>query len=138
MLRHANIQGTAKLFFTPFYPTYNDQIHLGKNTISSPSVLTIKNNNPLLFDENLIWSMDCDYYKRCHDAYGDPHILNTINVVNRVGPHQISNTALDLKRKEEEYAYILKKYQVKDARMLLFKRRIRRYVLSVRTLLKRI
>ena len=32
-------------FYRPFYPNYNDQIHLGKNTISSPSVLTIKNDH---------------------------------------------------------------------------------------------
>ncbi len=34
-------------FTRPFYPRYHDKIHLGKNTISSPSVLTIKNEDPL-------------------------------------------------------------------------------------------
>ncbi len=100
-------------FFRPFYPQYNDKIHLGKNTISSPSVLTIKNDNPLLFDTKLKWLMDCDYYKRYYEKYGKPKILNKINVVNRVGAHQISNTeANDLVRKSE-YQYILKKYNEK-------------------------
>ena len=45
-------------YYRPFYPKYNDKIYLGNNTISSPSVLTIKNERPLLFDENLTWIMD--------------------------------------------------------------------------------
>jgi hypothetical protein len=83
------IDGTT--FIRPFYPTYNHNIHRGKNTISSPSVMTIKNDHPLLFDENLLWLMDVDYYKRCYERFGKPKILNTITVVNRVGDHQVSN-----------------------------------------------
>jgi glycosyltransferase involved in cell wall biosynthesis len=84
-------------YIRPFYPRYNDRVHLGKNTISSPSVLTIKNDAPLLFDEHLLWLMDVDYYKRCYTTFGKPKILNEINVVNRLGAHQVTN-------------YILKKY----------------------------
>ncbi len=98
-------------FFRPFYPRYSNTIHLGTNTISSPSVLTIKNDNPLLFDENLIWLMDCEYYRRCHDTFGMPKILHTINVVNRVGQHQITNTIATKKIQSDEYLYILKKYE---------------------------
>ena len=97
-------------FYKPFYPRYHNKIHLGKNTISSPSVLTIKNENPLLFDENLIWLMDCDYYKRCYEKFGKPKILKKINVVNRTGEHQISNTLVNKNLKNKEYDYILKKY----------------------------
>ncbi len=103
-------------FYRPFYPKYNQKIHLEKNTISSPSVLTIRNEDPLLFDENLKWLMDCDYYKRCYDRYGEPKILNTINVVNRLGIHQITHQ--DKKQtgqindavKKQEYQYVLKKF----------------------------
>lgn len=99
-------------FYRPFYPKYHDHIHLGRNTISSPSVLTIKNETPLLFDENLLQRMDCDYYKRCHDRFGDPRILNTITVVNRAGPHQISQMLITTDVADTEYAYLLKKYGV--------------------------
>ena len=34
------------------YPVYNDKIYSGYNTISCPTVLTIKNQNPLLVDES--------------------------------------------------------------------------------------
>jgi len=107
-------------FCRPFYPKYNDKIHLGNNTISSPSVLTIKNEDPLLFDEQLTWLMDCDYYKRCFDKYGKPKILNKINVVNRIGSHQISNT-IDETLKQKESNYILGKYGKKSGKKILLK-----------------
>jgi len=97
-------------FFKPFYPKYNKLIFLGKNTISSPSVLTIKNKRPLFFDENIIWLMDCDYYKRCYNEFGNPKILNKINVVNRIGKHQTTNYIVNKKIKLKELFYIIKKY----------------------------
>ena len=39
----------GETFYRSFYPKYNDDIHLGNNTISSPSVLTIKNSDDKLF-----------------------------------------------------------------------------------------
>lgn len=74
-----------------FYPSWNDNIHLGNNTISSPSVLSVRNSPPLYFDENLIWLMDVDLYKRYYTTYGAPHIINDITVVNRQWDHQLTN-----------------------------------------------
>lgn len=102
----------GQTYYRPFYPKYNDQIHLGKNSISSPSVLTIKNENPLLFDENLIWLMDCDYYRRCHDAFGEPKVLKSINVVNRTGKHQVSRTLATKELQKKEFEYVVKKFNV--------------------------
>ncbi|GEM_PF-984938 len=103
----------GKTFFRPFYPKYNPKIHLGNNTISSPSVLTIKNENPLLFDVNLKWLTDCDYYKRCYERFGEPKILNQITVVNRIGAHQITHTEANEVVRQKEYEYILKKHHEK-------------------------
>lgn len=97
-------------FYRPFYPKYNDRIHLGKNTISSPSVLTIKNEGHLMFDERLIWLMDCDYYKRCHQEFGAPKILNEICAVNRVGTHQVSNTLATEAIRAAEFRYVKDKF----------------------------
>jgi len=78
--------------FRPFFPKYNERIHFGKNTISSPSVLALNNTKPVLeFDENLIWLMDVDYYKRCHDKFGPPLIIEEISVVNRLHSSQVSS-----------------------------------------------
>lgn len=100
-----NDQGTGL-----HYPTYNDVIHTGNNTIGSPSVLTIKNDTPLFFDEEMTWLLDCDYYKRLYDKYGAPTILNDINVIIGVGDHQITNK-LSQKQKDKEGEYMKTKWQ---------------------------
>ena len=75
-----------------FFPTWNSYIHLGNNTISSPSVVSFKNaNNKILFDEKLIWLMDVDFYKKMHEKYGEPKILNEIIVVNRLWDNSLSS-----------------------------------------------
>lgn len=103
----------GKTFFRPFHPYYNKNIHLGKNTISSPSVLTIKNDGHLLFDERLIWLMDCDYYRRCYDVFGLPKILNNINVVNRIGTHQVSSSLATEDVRAHEYQIVRNKFSKK-------------------------
>ncbi len=91
------------------FPKYNKNIYLGKNTIGSPSVITIKNEGLLLFDEDLTWLLDCDYYKRLYDKYGEPEILNKINVVIGLGKHQMTNL-LGYKTKWKERKLMQKKY----------------------------
>src|SRR3989344_4385274 len=92
------------------FPKYNKKIYLGKNTIGAPSVITIKNENPLLFDEKLSWLLDCDYYKRMYDKYGEPTILDEINVIIGIGKHQVTNMLSDFVKKKENL-YMLKKYK---------------------------
>lgn len=98
----------GETFYRSFYPKYNHDIHLGNNTISSPSVLTIKNSNDkLFFDENITWLMDVDYYKRCYKKFGNPRILNTINVVNRTASSQTSHSISEQQILEEtKYTYL--------------------------------
>ncbi len=115
-------------FYRPFYPRYHAKIHLGPNTISSPSVVTVINKEPLLFDENLIWYMDCDYYKRMGDAYGAPKIVNEIGVVNRTGEHQVTNTLATDTVKDAEFTYILKKYHERFSTLRALTRRLKRLI----------
>lgn len=96
--------------YNPHYPTYNKKIYRGENTIGSPSVLSIKNENILFFDENMTWLLDCDYYKRMYDKYGEPSILNEVNVIIGTGKHQVTNILLDERKKKERY-YMAKKYK---------------------------
>ena len=105
------------IFFRPFYPRYNKNIHLGNNTISGPSVLTIRNKDPLLFDENLSWLMDCDYYRRCYEKFGLPKILNEINSVNGIGEQQ-STSATKEALKRAEYQYVAKKFSNRPQRRI--------------------
>lgn len=70
--------------YRPFFPSWTDGIHLGNNRISSPSVITIKNtDDKQYFEEDLVWVLDCEYYKRMHGLHGEPSYMRSINVVNR-------------------------------------------------------
>lgn len=95
--------------FNSHTPEWNEDIHI-RNTIGSPSVLTIENNDPLLFDELMTWMLDCDYYKRLFQRYGKPTLLNDMNVVIGVGEHQTTHI-LSEERKTTEYKYMKKKYE---------------------------
>lgn len=94
----------------PHYPRYSDDIHLGNNTIGSPSVLTIKNEDNIFFDENMTWLLDADYYRRLYDKWGNPRFLKTTNVVIGLGDHQVTHILSD-ERKVLEYIYMKHKYE---------------------------
>ena len=96
--------------YNPHYPKYNKNIYRGKNTIGAPSVLSIKNKDLLLFDENMSWLLDCDYYKRMYDKYGEPKILNDLNVVIGTGKYQTTNILSSWTKIKEHY-YMAKKYK---------------------------
>jgi glycosyltransferase involved in cell wall biosynthesis len=128
----------TKVFFRPHTPYYDDRTILRTNTISSPSVLTIKNKDPLFFDENLVWWMDLDYYKRCYERFGKPKILDSINVVNRVGAHQISSTRVDRSLKAKEYRYVLKKHNMSHVGLTVFFYRMSGYAYILKKKIKKL
>lgn len=83
-------------------PHYNEQIYLGVNTLGSPSALTIKNDKPLFFDKNLVWLVDCEYYERLWNRYGNPTILKDAVVGVGIGDHQMTHQISDeIKVKEQ-------------------------------------
>lgn len=88
----------------PHLPSF-DGILKGENTIGSPSVIAIKNKNPLLFDENMTWLLDVDYYQRAYRKYGEPTLLKSKDVVIGIGDHQMTNI-LTADEKIEEYNYL--------------------------------
>lgn len=92
-------------------PYYTDNIINGENRIGPPCVVTIKNETPLLFNENLIWMMDCDYYKRLFDKYGDPFILNDHQVFVTQHSNQVTNLITE-ERKNSEVELIQKTYSI--------------------------
>lgn len=92
------------------HPYWTDDIETGNNRLGSPSALTIRNKKPLLFDENMSWLLDCDYYKRMHKKFGTPKILDTISVCMGLGEHQMTHK-LSNEEKQQEFRYITKKYE---------------------------
>lgn len=95
--------------FNPHQPVYSQDINTGHNTIGSPSVLTISNDDPLLFDENMTWLLDCDYYYRLYQKYGEPTVLKDKNVAIGIHEGQATNT-MGNERKLQEQDYIKLKY----------------------------
>ena len=113
-------------FFRSFYPRYDDEKILFKNTVSAPSVVTMLNDDPVLFDPRLVWWQDLDFYKRCYARWGQPKILNEIETAIRVHDSQMGNSSA-LKRREDEFRYILKKYAIGDSMARLAAYRMKRY-----------
>lgn len=92
------------------FPYWTDDIETGNNKLGSPSALTIKNAQPLLFDEKMTWLLDCDLYKRMYKLDGEPTILDGKHVSIGVGTHQISHLLTD-KDKQDEELYMEKKWK---------------------------
>jgi glycosyltransferase involved in cell wall biosynthesis len=78
-------------FYREMVPRWNPNILIGVNTISSPSVLSFRNQDPVFFDESLVMLMDVEYYHRLYLAYGLPTILDDVLVSNRLHDNQISS-----------------------------------------------
>jgi dTDP-4-dehydrorhamnose reductase len=82
----------GKTFYRDFYPQWVDNIWTGNNLIGCPSVVAIKKENVLYFDEDLNWLMDCEYYQRMFSKYGKPLVLGEHTVVNRTNPDRLTNS----------------------------------------------
>lgn len=92
-------------------PFYSNKIIQSVNTIGSPSNLTIKNKQVEFFDENLIWVMDCDYYVRLYNKFGNPHIIEECLIYIIQHEKQVTNLiSEEIKNKEEKE--LKKKYLI--------------------------
>jgi glycosyltransferase involved in cell wall biosynthesis len=77
-------------FYQIMIPSWGDRLADGVNTISSPSVLAIRNEDIEFFDEKLTMMMDIDYYLRMHKRQPMTIIPDCL-ITNRQHPHQISS-----------------------------------------------
>ena len=94
-------------------PYYHDRIYAGVNTISCPSVLTVRNDSKLpTFDETLNWLLDVEYYKRLYNAYRDPVVIDIVCVVNRNAEVRTTNMITE-KQKQEEVSRVIRRYENK-------------------------
>ena len=92
----------AVSLYDAMIPYYHDYIHRGVNTISCPSVLTIKNDeDKLYFDESLNWLVDVEYYKRLYNMFGLPEVIDTVCVINRDAEVRTTNMITDKEKQEE-------------------------------------
>ncbi len=82
------VEGRMSQALTPFASA---AMTYGVNTIGPPSLLGVVNADPLLFDEDLVWLMDCEYYLRLLKRYGPPACIPHFNTIIRIGGHQLTN-----------------------------------------------
>jgi len=89
--------------YRPFEPSWSDRLRDGVNTISSPSVMCIRNiDEKLYFDDDFIWMMDIDYYIRAEQAFGLPLFIPDKLVAIRTWQNQVSqNLSIEEKQKEQ-------------------------------------
>lgn len=76
-------------FYQTMVPSWNDRLADGINTISSPSVLAIRNRDLEFFDENLTMMMDIEYYLRMNKRQPMTVIPDCL-ITNRQHSNQIS------------------------------------------------
>jgi len=89
------------MLYDRLIPFYHDKIHHGANTISSPSVLTMKTKE--YFDEKLSLLIDCEMYKRLYVKYGLPIIIEDPLIANRMHDKQMQNKDAELLEPEKQY-----------------------------------
>ena len=78
------------------------------NTIGSPSVIAFENKDPLLFDENMGWVLDIDYYRRLCKRYGGLTIIESLDIAIGCGDHQVTHIMSKEDKKLEEKYFINK------------------------------
>jgi glycosyltransferase involved in cell wall biosynthesis len=106
---HTDETGTD--FFKEMIPRWNDDIIIGVNTISSPSVLSFIKDDNLEFDENLVMLMDCDFYYKLYKKYGLPYIISDYLITNRFHETQVSGQ-YDYTNFSGEINYVKNKYKI--------------------------
>src|SRR3990167_910673 len=90
--------------------SWKEGLKQGKNTIGSPSILTMRRESALLFDENLSWLLDCDLYLRLGEAGLKGCLLSDVNVTLGIHQGQTTNILFD-NYKLSEQEYMQKKYE---------------------------
>lgn len=104
-------------FYNEMYPRWNDDMINGVNTISSPSVLSIKKEvfDKVRFDTNLTMMMDCEFYCHLKKIFGDPIYYDDVLVSNRVHSNQISQihykSEFHRQKMDKEVSYCISKHK---------------------------
>lgn len=95
-------------------PQYHNEIHRGRNTVGCPSVIAFRKVDDIpLFDENLGWLMDTEFYRRLYDRFGDPILIWNIAAIG-VRIHPDSGTAAlasQDEKKRKELQYVIEKVE---------------------------
>lgn len=98
------------IFYWHLIPEYRSDIYLGFNSIGSPSLLTMKKDDSMLFDERLFMLTDCDYYQQLFEKHGLPQTSKQITVVSCIWEGQSQKSVSDEKL-QSEIKIVKEKYE---------------------------
>jgi hypothetical protein len=99
-------------FYAPHIPRMDPAILQGNNTFGAPSLMFVRREDFMAFDEQLIWVSDCEVYYRMEEALGEPIILKDLLVAVRQWAKQVTHTAVTEERKAHEIRYATQKHAV--------------------------
>ncbi len=94
---------------TPYLNENKQRLIEGENTYGSPSAVAWKACD-LRFDENLMWLMDCEFYSRLIDKYGQPKLLQDATIGIRHWEGQLTWTEGNSGRRITDLQYVQSKY----------------------------
>jgi glycosyltransferase involved in cell wall biosynthesis len=102
-----------KKFSNYMIPAFTKDILKGNNRIGGPSVCFFKNDETL-FDENLIWFMDCDFYYRLNQKSPGKFIADKVpgvisSIERKFG--SVTQTLINKNIIDAEAAYLLEKFK---------------------------
>lgn len=94
----------------PQIPELHPNLLVGENTFGCPSIMFFVNDENL-FDEELIWLMDCEFLYRLIQKYGDPSIIEEYLVSVRIWDKSVSSQVRENREiTDKEKEYVLNKY----------------------------
>jgi len=101
-------------FYNYHFPMINPQLHIN-NTIGTPSCTFFRNfkTEMPLFDENLSYYYDCEYYYRFTQLFGGPKLTTDVRIVNYIWDKSITS-GVTPELMEKEVSYIKEKYEKPD------------------------
>lgn len=100
---------SQQLYYRDFIPNFDNPVAtlFGENLMSCPSVIALRSDSLIQFDENLKMLMDCEFYYRMYKTYGMPFLMNDILMTNRShsGQSQQQEDFIKVIESERQYCY---------------------------------
>lgn len=108
LIHSTNVVDESGKYLRTVTAHWNKDIAKGRNTIGAPSAVAVRKSD-ILFDENLIWLMDCDFYHAYYLKYGLPQtIAEPLCAVTQWSG--TLSSSMPQATKDYEYKYVVKKY----------------------------
>ena len=97
-----NYDDVKKTFVRNVRPRFGMKMNDGVNTIGCPSVISIRRDSFIEFNEDLVMWLDCEWYLAMRHAHGRPYIFRDFQIASRLHVGQQSHWAKSLVPTEQK------------------------------------